>query len=125
MNAVAYFEIQSSNPSRDIIFYERAFGWKFTRDKTIPMEYYRIQSETMAGGMLKRPVPVPPSNAGTNAFTCSMEVKDFDATAKIILNNGGQVAMPKFAIPKLCWQGYFTDPDNNVFGIFQPDENAK
>ena len=53
-----------------------------------------------------------------------MAVADFDATAALILAHGGQVAMPKFAIPKQCWQGYFLDADNNTFGIVQADANA-
>jgi predicted enzyme related to lactoylglutathione lyase len=52
-------------------------------------------------------------------------VGNFDEKEKIITENGGKIAMPKFAIPGKCWQGYFLDPDNNVFGIFEPDENAK
>jgi predicted enzyme related to lactoylglutathione lyase len=38
---------------------------------------------------------------------------------------GGQVALPKFAVPGRCWQGYFIDLDGNTFGIFEVDENAK
>lgn len=78
----------------------------------------------MSGGMFKRPADLPPLNCGTNAFTCSMEVEDFDQTAQTILANGGQVAMPKFAIEGLCFQGYFLDTDHNVFGIFEPNMNA-
>jgi predicted enzyme related to lactoylglutathione lyase len=54
-----------------------------------------------------------------------MEVTDFDATAGAILKNGGQVAMPKFAVPGTCWQGYFLDSLMNTFGVFQVDPNAK
>jgi predicted enzyme related to lactoylglutathione lyase len=54
-----------------------------------------------------------------------MEVENFDDIAKKILELGGREAMPKFAIPGKCWQGYFLDLDNNVFGIFEVDENAK
>ncbi len=43
----------------------------------------------------------------------------------LILKNGRQVALPKFAIPKRCWQGYFIEQDNNVLGIFEVDENAE
>jgi len=32
--------------------------------------------------------------------------------------------MAKFAVPGRCWQGYFLDTDNNVFGIFEVDGNA-
>ena len=47
------------------------------------------------------------------------------STAQKILENGGIIAMPKFAIPGMSWQGYFLDTDNNVFGIFEVDRHAK
>ena len=125
MNTVAYFEIQSSDPKRDIDFYKAVFGWKFIKEEFVPIEYYRIETNGMYGGLLKRPVKRPPAEFGTNAFTCSIEVENFDTIAALILQNNGQIAMPKFAVSNRCWQGYFNDPDNNVFGIFEADENAK
>jgi hypothetical protein len=125
MNTVGYFEIQSSDPKRDVKFYETVFGWKFTRQDMIPIEYYSIETKSIFGGLLKRPAPVPPTGSGTNAFVCSIQVASFDKTSELILKNGGQIAMPKFAIPGKCWQGYFIDPDNNTFGIFEVDEHAK
>ncbi len=125
MNNIIYFEIQSSEPSREIKFYETVFGWKFIKEEFVPIEYYRIATDGINGGLLKRPAGVPSTQMGTNAFTCSVEVKDFDKTGDVILNNGGQVAMPKFAIPGRCWQGYFLDADHNVFGLVEVDENAK
>ena len=101
------------------------FEWKFIREEFVPIEYYRIETQGINGGLLKRPAKVPPTECGTNAFTCSIEVENFDNTAQLILQNGGQTAMPKFAIPGRCWQGYFVDLDNNVFGIFEVDKNAK
>jgi predicted enzyme related to lactoylglutathione lyase len=66
---------------------------------------------------------VPPTGSGTNAFVCSIQVENFDKIVELILQNGGQVTLPKFAISGRCWQGYFADPDNNTFGIFEVDEN--
>lgn len=54
----------------------------------------------------------------------SLEVEDFDATVATILKQGGLVALPKFAVPKTCWQGYFVDTEGNTFGIFEVDANA-
>jgi len=125
MNTIGYFEIQSSDPNRDSKFYQSVFGWKFIKDELVPIEYYRIETNGINGGLLKRPAKVPPMESGTNAFTCSVEVENFDKTAELIVQNEGQVAMPKFAIPGKCWQGYFVDLDNNVFGIFEVDANAK
>ncbi|MGB4775269.1 MAG: VOC family protein [Daejeonella sp.] len=125
MNTIAYFEIQSSDPKRDMDFYQSVFSWKFIKEEMIPIEYYRIETNNIYGGLLKRPVKVPPAEFGTNAFTCSIQVKDFDQAAELILQKGGQIALAKFAIPGRCWQGYFMDPDHNTFGIFQVDEKAK
>lgn len=125
MNTIGYFEIQSSNPGRDIKFYEAIFNWKFIKEEFVPIEYYRIETNSINGGLLKRPAKVPPTESGTNAFVCSVQVESFDKTNDRILQNGGQVALPKFAIPGRCWQGYFVDLDNNTFGIFEVDPNAK
>ena len=125
MNTIGYFEIQSSNPERDIHFYEAVFGWKFIKEEYAPIEYYRIETNSINGGLLKRPAPVPPTGSGTNAFVCSIQVENYDATHQLIMEHSGQVALPKFAIPGRCWQGYFIDLDNNTFGIFEVDENAK
>ncbi len=125
MNTIGYFEIQSTNPEREVKFYSALFGWKFTRQEFVPIEYYGIETKTIRGGLLKRPAPVPSPPSGTNAFVNSVEVENFDKTRELILQNGGQVALPKFAIPGKCWQGYFLDPDNNTFGIFEVDSKAK
>jgi predicted enzyme related to lactoylglutathione lyase len=124
MNTIGYFEIQSSNPKRDIKFYEIIFGWKFIKEEFVSIEYYRIETNSINGGLLMRPAKVPPEESGTNAFVCSVQVEDFDKTNELILQNGGQIALPKFGIPGRCWQGYFVDLDNNTFGIFEVDENA-
>jgi predicted enzyme related to lactoylglutathione lyase len=124
MNTVAYFEIQSSNLEREANFYRAVFGWEITKDDSMSIKYYRIETDGIQGALLERPADVVPMS-GTNAFTCSIEVADFDETAKTILTNGGIVAVPKMAIPGRCWEGYFLDPDQNVFGIFEVNENAK
>jgi uncharacterized protein len=123
-NGHLYFEIQSDDVARAIRFYSEVFGWKFTEQKGLPIEYWHIDSGGMGGGVLKRPAPRPPMQSGTNAFVCSFEVESFDATAEKVMQRGGIVAMPKFAVPGKCWQGYFVDPEGNTFGVFEVDEKA-
>jgi predicted enzyme related to lactoylglutathione lyase len=125
MNTISYFEIQSSDPQREVKFYSSVFGWKFIRENGLPIEYYRIETNGMHGGLLQRPAPVPTVGSGTNAYVNSVEVESFDNTAALILTNGGTVALPKFAVPGKCWQGYFLDADHNTFGIFEVDPEAK
>ena len=125
MNQPAYFEIQADDPARAVKFYSGVFGWKFHRQEGLPIEYWRIEMQGARGGLLKRPAKTPPPQHGTNAFVCSMEVTDYDATARAIEQAGGQVALAKFAVPGVCWQGYFLDTEGNTFGIFQPDQGAR
>ncbi len=125
MNTISYFEIQADDCKATAAFYNAVFGWSFTPQQGMPIEYWRIETPGIAGGLLKRPVPTPPKPAGTNAYVCSIEVEDFDVTAKVVLGKGGQVAMAKFAVPGRCWQGYFIDPAGNTFGVFEVDVAAK
>ena len=125
MKGPSYFEIQAADVKRAVAFYRSVFGWTFTRAEGMPIEYWRIDTDSARGGVLQRPAPAPPAAQGTNAFVCSMEVADFDAMAKRITDAGGTVALPKFAVPGVCWQGYFIDTEGNTFGIFQPDPAAK
>jgi predicted enzyme related to lactoylglutathione lyase len=119
-----YFEVQADDPRRAINFYSQVFEWKFSEVVGFPIPYWTIETGGARGGLLKRPAKTPPGQCGTNAFVCSLKVEDFDATAKTILDLGGIIALPKFAVPKTCWQGYFVDPEGNTFGIFQVDANA-
>jgi uncharacterized protein len=125
MNGHLYFEIQADDTSRATNFYKQLFDWKFEKAEGLPVEYWRIETGGTRGGLLKRPAKTPPPEFGTNAFVCSIEMDNFDATSKKILSAGGQVALPKFAVPGVCWQGYFLDTEGNTFGIFQVDESAK
>lgn len=124
MNQVAFFEIHVGDPVRAIKFYEGVFGWKFTKDEHISIDYWRIDTKEATGGLLKRPVPAPKPEQGLNAFVSSIQVADFDVTSAAIIREGGMVALPKFAILGKCWQGYFIDTDANTFGIFQVDPEA-
>jgi predicted enzyme related to lactoylglutathione lyase len=125
MHGPSYFEIQANNLKRATEFYKAVFGWTFTQAEGLPVEYWQIQTDGPRGGLLPRPAKAPAPAQGANAFVCSMEVSNFDATAKRIADVGGRVALPKFAVPGVCWQGYFLDTEGNTFGIFQPDANAK
>lgn len=125
MNDIGYFEIQADDTQRAAGFYNKVFGWRFKEERGLPVEYWRIEGAGTRGGLLKRPAHVPDGASGTNAFTCSIQVRNFDITAEKVRRLGGQVAMEKFAVPGRCWQGYFVDCEGNTFGIFQLDKKAR
>ncbi len=130
MNRVVHFEIQAEDPQRAMNFYKAIFGWDF--QKWGEQDYWMIMTAEkdskepgINGGLLPRPAKTPPQECGTNAYACTIQVENFDETAKKIEAAGGVVAMPKFALVGMAWQGYFLDTEGNVFGVHQPDPNAK
>ena len=154
MNRVVYFEIQADDLERAARFYREVFGWNIQPSAGSADEYWVIMSAEegsskpdinggllkrvglaiaaglgskpgINGGLLKRPAKTPPTECGTNSYVCTITVEDFDATAQKIAKAGGHVALPKFAIPGMAWQGYFLDTEHNTFGIHQSDKNAK
>jgi predicted enzyme related to lactoylglutathione lyase len=48
-----------------------------------------------------------------------------EQTMKKIEQTGGKISVPKMAIPKVGWLAYAEDPAGNVFGIIEPDAEAK
>lgn len=131
MNRIVHFEIHADNPERAAKFYKEVFGWKIDKWEGGSMEYWMVMTAPqdskepgINGGLLRRPTSLK-EQCGSNAFVCTIQVDNYDHMAKKILAAGGKVAMPKFAIPKMAWQGYFVDTEGNTFGIHQPDSNAE
>lgn len=130
-NRIAHFEIQADDVERAATFYREIFGWTIEKWDSPDMEYWMIMTAEkdskevgINGGLLKRPMKLG-EHCGTNAFVCTAIVDDYETCAKKILDAGGKIAMPKFAIANMAWQGYFIDTEGNTFGIHQADPNAK
>ncbi len=124
MSAHVYFEIHASEPQRAMGFYGTLFEWRFEPAQGAPVPYWRIDTGGARGGLLQRPAATPPAECGANAFVCSFETADLDASTERVRNLGGTIALPKFAVPGVCWHGYFLDTEGNTFGLFQPDSGA-
>ncbi len=130
MSRVVHFEIQVDDLERAKQFYAEVFGWTYEDYGAMTgTPYWGITTGPgdqpgINGGILQRPVPAPGPEQGTNAYVCTMQVDDYDATERKILDAGGQVALPKAALAGMAWQGYYLDTEGNTFGIHQPDPNA-
>lgn len=130
MSRVVHFEIQADDVERAKAFYEAALGWTFQDYSQVTgSPYWGVITGAddqmgINGGLLARPAPVPAGPAGSNAFVCTIGVADYDETERRILEAGGQVALPKMALPGMAWQGYYLDTEGNTFGIHQPDPQA-
>lgn len=131
MGRIVHFEIHVDDMERAKKFYGEIFGWRF-EDWTdfAGMTYFGAvtgdsSEHGIDGALMQRQGPPPEKNQPMNGFACTMGVEDYDSIEAKILSNGGILAMPKYALPGMAWQGYYIDTEGNVFGIHQPDENAK
>ncbi|WP_147533489.1 VOC family protein [Bacillus marasmi] len=131
MGRVVHFEIHVDDMERAKKFYGDVFGWTYQDySEYAGMSYFGAVTGDdnqmgINGALMKRQGPPPEANQGLNGYACTMGVADYDTTEAKILENGGKVALPKYALPGMAWQGYYLDTEGNIFGIHQPDEKAK
>ncbi|MGG4197864.1 VOC family protein [Peribacillus frigoritolerans] len=131
MGRIVHFEIHVNDMERAKSFYGEVFGWSF-QDwcDYAGMPYFGAvtgneNEHGIDGALMQRQSAPPETGQALNAFACTIGVENYDLTEAKIIENGGKLAMPKFALPGMAWQGYYIDPEGNTFGIHQPDVNAK
>ena len=131
MGRLVHFEVHVEDMERARKFYGEVFDWKFEDwSEYAGMQYFGAVTGDdsvpgINGALIQRRGPAPETGQPMNGFSCTMQVEDYDSTEKKILDLGGKVALPKYALPGMAWQGYYTDTEGNTIGIHQPDENAK
>ncbi|MCA1064035.1 VOC family protein [Rossellomorea sp. AcN35-11] len=131
MGRLVHFEVHVEEMERAKTFYGEVFGWKFEDwSEYAGMPYFgAVTGEEgemgINGALMQRQTAPPEPKQPMNGYSCTMGVENYDETEKLILEHGGKVAMPKYALPGMAWQGYYVDTEGNVFGIHQPDKDAK
>jgi hypothetical protein len=121
MPRVTHFDIPADDIQRAQKFYKKVFDWKFKKWDG-PMDYWMVTTGAkepgIDGGLSKR---IP----GQMGITNTIDVPSIDVFSKKIVENGGQLIVPKMAIPKIGWFAQCMDTELNVFGIIQRDEKAE
>ncbi|WP_273853539.1 VOC family protein [Guptibacillus spartinae] len=131
MGRLVHFEIHVDDMDRAKRFYGEVFGWTFEDwSEYAGMPYLGVITGSddqlgINGALMQRQGPPPEPSQPVNGYACTMGVGDYDTTEAKILEKGGEVALPKYALPGMAWQGYYKDTEGNIFGVHQPDENAK
>ncbi len=120
-NSVTHFEIYAEEPVKLAEFYRALLGWQI--EKAAGIDYWRVQSAPAGtngvnGGMLLRPIP------GPRSWVHYVHVESLDRTLEQLLALGGSVVRPKAAVPKTAWYAVVTDPDGNIFALWQSDPLA-
>ena len=127
MPRVVHFEIHAANPERAVKFYETLVGWTFQKWEG-PMEYWLVTTGPadqpgINGGLVRRQGEI--DGQAVIAYVCTVDVTDLDASVKTALDSGGQIAVPKMAIPGMGWLAYCKDTEGNIFGMMQGDPSAQ
>jgi predicted enzyme related to lactoylglutathione lyase len=117
MNSIVHFEIPFMDKDRAKKFYQDLFAWKL--EEMPEMEYVMISVDGgIGGGMMKRQYP---DHKITDYFGVSSLIDTMAKVEKL----GGKVIMGKTAVPKMGYFALCMDTENNVFGIFEEDQNAR
>lgn len=129
--AVIHFEIHAADVPRAVAFYQAVFGWQVEDwGDYAGMPYFGVTTKAegepgIDGAIMQRQGDNAAAGAAVAGAVLTMGTDDFDATAARITEAGGTVALPKTALVGMAWQGYFLDTEGNVFGVHQPDPEAK
>ena len=130
-NKVIHFEIAVDDFKRAKKFYSAIFNWKFVTWGEVETDYVLIQTVAtddkgmpkepggINGGMFKRPKKRA-EGKGENAYVCTVEVENVDATLKKVEGAGGKIVMPKREVPGIGFSARCLDLDGNIFGLLQP-----
>jgi predicted enzyme related to lactoylglutathione lyase len=122
MGRIVHFDITAENVERARDFYERIFGWKFTKWEG-PMEYWLVstgpEDEPGINGGLSR------SDGADAQIVNTAEVRSIDQTLDAIIKAGGKIVQPKAPIPGVGYFAQCTDTEGILFGIMQSDPKAK
>jgi predicted enzyme related to lactoylglutathione lyase len=122
MNRIIHFEIPADDPERATAFYAQALGWEFSK---FPGEMPYWLARTGPEGQRGIDGGLMPRQCAGQGPVLVAGVDSVDASSAKIAKAGGVAVAPKMAIPGVGWAAYFTDPEGNVFGIFQDDPAAK
>ena len=130
MPTLVHFEIPSDDLERSKKFYSELFGWNFEKwsgPESLPegMEYLIITTtddkgnKSIGGGMMKR------QNSEQQGMTNYIDVKSVDEHSDRVMQLGGKVVIPKKTIAGMGYFAVCLDTENNTFGIWETDPNAK
>lgn len=121
MNRFTHFELATNDLEKTAAFYREVFGWKIEKWEG-PVDYWLVmtgdeKTPGINGGLMA-------AGGGFSGTINTIEVADIDAAIAKVLANGGELAMPKDAIPGVGYQAYFKDNAGIIVGLHQADPKA-
>lgn len=107
-------------------FYDGVFEWGFNsygQPDFLQIKADRTDDGELIGALQSRKYsPVPEKILG---LECTIGVGNVEDIVERVKNNGGQVLMPKTAIPYVGWIAKFLDTEGNLICAMQYDNTAR
>ncbi len=119
MATIVHFEIPADDVQRAREFYAKLFGWNIEEMKG--MEYWLITTSgknAVNGGMMKRQGP-------QRGITNYVDVPSVSEHSALVEKLGGKILMPKTAVPGMGYFAVCMDTENNPFGLWEENKDAK
>jgi uncharacterized protein len=126
-NHLSHFAVCVDDTERARAFYTGVFGWGF--EPYGPPGFYRLHTDgpgksgRVPGAMQKRFEIVP--GVVLSGYECTISVPKIDATIAVIQKRGGEILMPKAAIPGVGTLVRFRDTEGNVVCAMQYEDPAR
>ena len=125
-NKVTHFAIYIDDIERAKSFYDKVFDWGFNsygQSDFLQIKADKSENGELIGALQSRKYsPVVEKIIG---LECSVSVENVDDIIKKIKTNGGQIVMPKTAIPYVGWLTKFLDTEGNLVCAVQYDNTAR
>ena len=122
-NKLTHFAIHTDDVDHAKEFYQQVFGWDFNDLGHADFLQIKANDGQTIGALQGR--QYSPTSDKVIGFECTIEVTEIDNLAKTIVENGGQILMPKIAIPGVGWIIKFLDTEGNLTCAMEKDKNAK
>ncbi|MBL7925097.1 MAG: VOC family protein [Bacteroidia bacterium] len=125
-NKLTHFAIHIDDIDRAKTFYEGVFDWGFRSYG--PSDFLQIKADQSENGELigalqsRKYSPVPDKLIG---LECTIGVENIDDTLERVKTKGGQILMPRTAIPHVGWIAKFLDTEGNLICAMQYDSGAR
>jgi predicted enzyme related to lactoylglutathione lyase/ketosteroid isomerase-like protein len=121
-NRVVHFEIGAEDPERCAKFFTEVFGWKIVKWDG-PKPYWLCTTGPMGGvgingGIMRH-------EDGKARTINTIEVDSIEAAIERAKKAGGNLCVPKMAIPGVGWLAYIYDTEGGIHGIHVSDATAK
>jgi predicted enzyme related to lactoylglutathione lyase len=119
--SIVWFNVPADDIQRAQKFYSGLFGWKIKPFRGMK-DFMGIETggadASPDGGLTER-------KAGEQSIVNYISVDSVDKFIAKIQKLGGKICVPKTAVPKMGYFAVCQDTENNSFGLWQKDANAK